>query len=283
MIKWALALGGALLLTSTTLAQMDQEHHEARTAVAAPSTLVYNSPTSAEQVNLNGLPDFRVYEDVATKKTKFFGYLLPLVQAENARLDQVRLRLSHIHDHQRWGQSMTADDAAWLKITQNEFRLSEADINSPEFWTTLFSRVDAVPEDLVLVQAANESAWGTSRFAREGNNLFGQWCFEEGCGIVPAGRPAGETYEVARYESVIASIGSYLHNLNTGRTYSELRQVRAQMRAEGDQPSAIELAAGLSHYSQRGEAYVEELQAMIRVNAKVIDQVRDSGTPEGNL
>lgn len=283
MIKWSLAAGGALLLASTTLAQMDGEFHEARNAVAAPSTVAYTGAMSAEQVNLNDLPDFRVYEDVATKKTQFFGFLLPLVQAENARLDQVRLRLSHIHDHFRWQKGMTAEDAAWLAEIQDEFGLSEADITEAKFWTTIFLRVDAVPEDLVLVQAANESAWGTSRFAREGNNLFGQWCFEKGCGIVPAGRPGGATYEVARYDSVNESIGSYLHNLNTGRTYADLRQIRADQRRAGERPSAIRMAAGLTHYSQRGDLYVQELQAMIRINAEMIEQVRSNGTSEGNI
>lgn len=283
MIKWTLAIGAVLLLTGTTLAQVDQGYHEARAAVAAPHETSYTGPTSAEQANLNGLPDFRVYEDVAIKKTKFFGFLLPLVQAENARLDQVRLRLSHIRDRQRWQQGMTPDDVAWLAKIQAEFGISDEDTSTSDFWTAILTRVDAIPEELVLVQAANESAWGTSRFAREGNNLFGQWCFEEDCGIVPAGRPQGETYEVARYGSVPESIGSYLHNLNTGRTYAKLRQLRAQMRAIGAKPSAAKLATGLGRYSQRGDAYVKELQAMIRVNSKVIDQVRVSGTPEGTI
>jgi Bax protein len=134
--------------------------------------------------------------------------------------------------------------------------------------------VDAVPDHLVLAQAANESAWGTSRFAREGNNLFGQWCFRQGCGLVPASRPDGATYEVARFESVSQSIGSYMHNLNTGRTYQELREIRALARENGHDPDANAMAAGLMSYSERGEDYISELRSMIRHNAEVIEEAR---------
>jgi Bax protein len=129
-------------------------------------------------------------------------------------------------------------------------------------------RVDTVPLELVLSQAANESAWGTSRFARKANNLFGQWCFSKGCGLVPARRNAGSTHEVAAFKSPQLSVRSYLRNLNTGRVYKDLRNIRAAKRAEGKQATAYEIAAGLSKYSERGQAYVKEIRAMIKYNGK---------------
>jgi Bax protein len=298
--KWMLCFGMGLFLAVGALAGTAQEEFRspptagnlrARDAIAAPRTRADDlqsgqtqglmARTSVERSSVS-LPDFRIYRDVPTKKTRFFGYLLPLVQAENVRLTAIRKRLSYIYDHVRWHRQIDETDQQWLSLISQEFRLPTTDSSRTEFWVAIFQRVDAVPEELALAQAANESAWGTSRFAREGNNLFGQWCFRQGCGMVPAGRPAGATYEVARYESVSESIGSYMHNLNTGRTYQLLREIRSRMRIEGQTPDANELAAGLMDYSERGIEYVNELRAMIRHNSGVIDEVRQGGESEGN-
>jgi Bax protein len=298
--KWALCFGVGLLLAGGTLAETAQEEFQspptagnlrARDAVAAPQmgagklqpgqTQGLMARTSPARPSAS-LPDFRVYRDVSAKKSRFFTYLLPLVQAENVRLTAIRKRLSYIYDHVRWHRQIDEADQQWLALVSQEFRLPTTDFSRPDFWVSIFQRVDAVPEELALAQAANESAWGTSRFAREGNNLFGQWCFRQGCGMVPAGRPAGATYEVARYDSVSESIGSYMHNLNTGRTYQLLREIRSRMRIEGQAPDATELAAGLRDYSERGIEYVNELRAMIRHNSGVIDEARQRGESEGN-
>ena len=220
------------------------------------------------------LPDFTEYQDVHAKKLDFFEFLLPLVDEENERLLDLRRRLSFIYEHVRWDREIGMEDRRWLHDVIEEFRIGEADIHSEEFWETALQRVDAVPDHLVLAQAANESAWGTSRFAREGNNLFGQWCFRQGCGLVPNDRPDGASYEVARFESVSESVGSYMHNLNTGRTYQELREIRAAARVQGDEPDALSMAGGLMSYSERGEDYISELRSMFRSNSDVIEEAR---------
>ena len=220
------------------------------------------------------LPDFTDYRDVHAKKLSFFGFLLPLVDEENERLLDLRTRLNYIYEHVRWEHEIDREDKIWLHDVIEEFKISETDVHTEKFWEIALLRVDAVPDHLVLAQAANESAWGTSRFAREGNNLFGQWCFRQGCGLVPADRPADATYEVARFNSVSHSIGSYMHNLNTGRTYQELREIRSSARRKGREPDANAMAGGLTSYSERGEDYVIELRSMIRHNAGVIEEAR---------
>jgi Bax protein len=220
------------------------------------------------------LPDFNDYHDVQAKKLSFFGYLLPLVEEENERLQGLRTRLSYIYEHVRWEHEIDQEDRVWLHDVIEEFKIPETDIHAEEFWEIALRRVDTVPVHLVLAQAANESAWGTSRFAREGNNLFGQWCFRQGCGLVPNDRPEGESYEVARFESVGESIGSYMRNLNTGRTYKDLREIRAAARSQGQEPDPLELAGGLMSYSERGEEYIIELRSMIRYNSDVIEEAR---------
>lgn len=130
----------------------------------------------------------------------------------------------------------------------------------------LLTRVDTIPEDLVLIQAANETGWGSSRFAREGMNFFGQWCFKKGCGLVPQSRSEGLSHEVAVFKSVEDSVGSYMRNLNSNAAYSLLRAIRADLRAQNQPVSAEKLVYGLMNYSERQEAYVEELLDMLRHN-----------------
>ena len=262
----------------------DRMVREARAAVALPHHRIYaQKPRPAwmrgtllrRPRTSDVLPEFGHIRDIQQKKASFFAFMLPLVQEENRRLADVRLRLTYIADHMRWGKELREEDRAWLAAVTAEFRLTDVPWDTDAFWTTLMQRVDTLPEHLVLVQAANESGWGTSRFAREGNNLFGQWCFSTGCGMVPAARPEGATYEVARFATVSASVGSYMRNLNTGRSYRHLREIRARLRATGRAPDAVSLSTGLVHYSERGQDYVEEIQAMLRTNAAVIDDVRD--------
>ena len=220
------------------------------------------------------LPDLTTYQDVHAKKMRFFGFLLPLVDQENERLLDLRTRLNGIYEHVRRDREIAHEDKVWLHDVIEEFRISETNVHTEEFWETALQRVDALPDHLVLAQAANESAWGTSRFAREGNNLFGQWCFRQDCGLIPADRPEDATYEVARFETVSQSIGSYMHNLNTGRTYQQLREIRSEARQMGQEPDANAMAGGLMNYSERGEEYITELRSMIRHNAHMIEEAR---------
>ena len=109
-------------------------------------------------------------------------------------------------------------------------------------------------------------AWGTSRFAVEGNNIFGQWCFEQGCGLVPLQRKGNASYEVRKFDSISASVSAYLKNINSQYSYEELRELRAGMRSRNEPLNAIDLAAGLAAYSERGEDYVDEVQSLIVQN-----------------
>jgi len=114
-----------------------------------------------------------------------------------------------------------------------------------------------------LAQAAIESGWGTSRFALQGNSLFGQWTWVEGNGIAPTERAEGATHSVKAFDSLRASVRDYLLNLNTNKAYEHLRDLRQQLRDQGREPDAHIMAAGLSKYSQRGDHYVDEVRAII--------------------
>ncbi len=138
--------------------------------------------------------------------------------------------------------------------------------NDQDLVNELLLRVDVIPASLVLAQAANESAWGTSRFALEANNIFGQWCFEEGCGIIPNRRVAGATHEVKSFDTIEAAIEGYFLNINSHHLYAGFRQERARLRRLGRRLDSIVLAQRLDRYSERGKSYVDEVQTLIQQN-----------------
>ncbi len=209
------------------------------------------------------IPDLRHEPDVKTKKRKFFNALRPMVRAENQRIAEQRKLVLELQKKNTRTKQEQQQVSALLKT----YRLKR-NKNGTTPWVKLLKRVDTIPLELVLSQAANESAWGTSRFARKANNLFGQWCFTKGCGIVPSRRNPGTSHEVASFKSPQASVRSYLRNLNTGRVYKDLRDIRAKKRAADQAATASQLAEGLSKYSERGEAYVKEIKSMIKYNGK---------------
>lgn len=262
-------------------------------AVVAPNVLhlanphrLYDGvvPVKTDQVKvpeIRELPDFSQYSQAADKKQAFFGFLAPVVAAENALIEQQRQGLQALHT--KWlfkANSLNREQRSWLEYLAKRYRVDfDLQEGAAEMFELLLRRVDVVPETLVLVQAANESAWGTSRFATEAFNLFGEWCFSEGCGIVPNLRGDEARHEVERFSTINASVRSYLMNLNTHPAYVELRTLRAAKRAENADIRALDLTPGLLSYSERGEAYIEELNAMIRVNRPLILEALDETGP----
>lgn len=216
------------------------------------------------------LPDFNAIADVNAKKQAFFSYLRPYVRQENQRLQLLREQLLDIAEKKQKKMRLSIEEYAFLYSLYEEFRLDVAETDLASLQELLL-RVDVIPESLVLMQAANESAWGTSRFAVEGYNFFGQWCFREGCGMVPLNRAEDQFHEVARFESPALAIRSYFYNLNTFHTYESLRQIRAELRAENRPLQAEYLANGLMAYSERGTEYIAEITAMIRFNRRLLE------------
>ncbi|MDY7026098.1 MAG: glucosaminidase domain-containing protein [Pseudomonadota bacterium] len=129
---------------------------------------------------------------------------------------------------------------------------------------TLLKKVDIVPASLTLSQAAIESAWGQSRFAKEGNNLFGVWCYTPGCGVKPLHRAPGDRHEVKRYESLLGSVEDYMLNLNRNRVYRKLRDARFNARDFGEKPLGADMAVGLKRYSALGTRYITMVRSVIK-------------------
>ncbi len=212
------------------------------------------------------LPEVR---DVARRKGVFVRIVLPLALLENQRLlEQRRLaRLFLRYPPERLGPAYRD----WLLRLMDEYGVPKGDF--ARRGEALLRRLDAVPVPLVVAQAAMESGWGTSRFALEGNALFGQWTWD-GDGLRPSDAHPDATHKVRAFPDLRASVRAYLHNLNTGFAYREFRDLRARLRAEGRPLDAVLLARGLERYSARGMAYVAELQRMLRrPELAVLEQV----------
>lgn len=221
-------------------------------------------PEVVPAVELQTFPsDLATMSDFRQRKTLFFRALLPIVLAENAAIEEMRDQLVKLFA--KGVHRLNSRELKWLALVAEQYGV-EGSLSQPQEQQRLLRRVDVVPPSLVLAQAANESGWGTSRFALSGNNLFGHYTYEQGSGMVPLSRREGETHALRSFESIDDSVRSYMHNLNTHRAYAELRNLRQKMRDKGERISGHALAAGLQSYSERGQAYVEEIQAMIRSN-----------------
>ncbi len=203
-------------------------------------------------------PDFSEYPAGPERKTAFFNYFAPIVDALNQEI---------LADREKVLQACKGDDAiSALSDLAEPYRVDASELSQQAFCTAMLNRVDIIPPSLALAQSANESAWGTSRFAQQGNNFFGQWCFKKGCGIVPSGRESGENHEVADFRSPSDSVKSYMLNINRHDAYVPLRKIRKQLRDAGEDITGPKLTWGLDNYSERRGEYGKELRDMISYN-----------------
>ena len=212
------------------------------------------------------IPDFAAILDVEMKKQTFFNFLQPFVDEMNNRVAQERSRVIEIIEKVENGGNPDRSERDFLRELSIEYEVQMESVDNPAELRRLLRRVDILPPSLVLAQAANESAWGTSRFALDGYNFFGQWCYTEGCGIVPSNRRSTASHEVKSFDSVQASVEAYFMNLNTFPSYQDLRLIRQRLRNNNRPIDGISLSQGLESYSERGEDYINELRSMIYYN-----------------
>ena len=227
---------------------------------------------------LSVLPDFTLVADVDARKQQFFDFLEAYVNAENERLLMRRESLTMFAQILANGHRLSPSERlnlAKLALDYHiDFSADAGQRGDTALVEQLLRRVDAIPVSLVLAQAANESAWGTSRFAVDGNNPFGQWCYEEGCGVVPLARDDKASHEVRKFNTIAAAVSAYFRNINTHPSYSHFRRMRARMREQEKNLDPIQLAYGLGRYSQRGDNYIDEVQTIIQQNDL---RLRDEG------
>ena len=206
------------------------------------------------------LPDFGKFKDVKQKKSAFFNYLVPHIEKANAEILSERKFVKAINFSQ-----LSASQTVKVEGLLKKYRLKDKAITA-QTKTDLLTKIDVIPASLALAQAANESAWGTSRFARKAFNFYGQWCFSKGCGLVPLQRTKGMKHEVRKFSTPYASVKGYMLNLNSHNAFKLVRKERLKQRKQNKQPSGLQLAKGLVKYSERKHEYVKEISSMIRYN-----------------
>ncbi|MDX1711853.1 MAG: glucosaminidase domain-containing protein [Rhodovibrionaceae bacterium] len=210
--------------------------------------------------------DLRDVPEIELRKRIFIRTILPLVLKANEEVRAQRRRLVENRQKIADGEAPASANARWFHVLAEQYGLEDADLDLVGT-ERLLKRVDAVPPSLAIAQSIQESGWGTSRFASGGNALFGQRTWrDEQAGLQPTGVSDDAGFRVRAYPNLLAGIRSYLRNLNTHRSYAELRARRAAAQAESKRLDGYQLAGTLLRYSEEGEAYVRKLRGLIRSN-----------------
>ena len=199
--------------------------------------------------------DLDEIKDTKLKKETFIKIVLPLVVAENDKILDDKIKLKRITS-----KKMTTDkEKSWLRLKLREYKVKNSDISE------LNKRMDIIPVSIALAQAAKESGWGTSRFALEGNAIFGQWTWT-GQGIEPLNKGKNEGHKILRFPILRASVKAYKNNLNTHRGYSEFREKRHNIRKRNKSIRGLDLTDTLDKYAQTGKEYTDILEQIIKQN-----------------
>ena len=207
-------------------------------------------------ISLTFLPhEIKKIENIKKRKDLFIQIVLPLVIQENNNIKLDRKKLFNILNKSK----NTKGEKLWLNSKFKQYGVVNKDLS------TLKIRMDEVPASMAIAQAAKETGWGTSRFAQEGNALFGQWTWT-GEGIKPTDADNDTTHKVMKFTVLQASIRAYQRNLNTHSSYKNFRSVRATLRDEGKKLNSLILSEYLDKYAETGKEYVRVLQQIIKQN-----------------
>lgn len=184
----------------------------------------------------------------------------------NQQLLKQRNQLLIIQQKQQQGGPLSVIAQRQLQKIAQSYKVTPTPSQDNHQWPTLLKRVDIIPLSLVVSQAAIESGWGQSRFAKQGHNYFGQQCYRQGCGIKPLRVSQTSKVQVRIFKNRSQSIKAYMHNLNTNKNYLKLRQLRHDLRQKKLMISGITLAQGLINYAEIKERYIRIIQRTIKAN-----------------
>jgi Bax protein len=207
-------------------------------------------------VALTLLPsEIKKIENTKRRKEFFIQIILPLIIKENDNIRLDRKTLFRIINK----NNNTVSEINWLEKKYKQYGVRSKDLSS------LKIRMDEIPVSLAIAQAAKETGWGTSRFAQEGNALFGQWTWS-GEGLKPKDAEEGKGHKVMKFNVLQASVRAYQRNLNTHSSYKEFRKARAEFRDLSKPLDSMELSKYLNEYAETGNQYVKVLQKIIEQN-----------------
>jgi len=230
--------------TSPAQTSQNQASQNQTSAVTVPSKFARHIPAK----------HFEMTGDI--QKESFIKLVLPLILAANEELLQRREAVQ---------AAVQANDRDTLDQWAVLYRIDSEDFDDVGLAERLLRRVDTIPVALALAQAAVESGWGTSRFARQGNALFGQWAWTESAGLRPLAA-SNDRAVVRSFGSLLESVRAYMHNLNTHQNYKRFREARYRLKPQAEEVKASRLATYLDSYAEIGQAYVKKLLAVMTSN-----------------
>ncbi len=199
--------------------------------------------------------DLDALQSTKLKKETFIKIVLPLIVAENEKILADRKKLIMLSD-----KKFTTDlEKQWIRQKLLEYKVKKGDLKE------LLVRMDAIPTSIALAQAAKESGWGTSRFALEGNAIFGQWTWS-GQGIAPLDRDSNKKHKILKFPILRASVKAYQNNLNTHKSYTKFRDKRSDLRQKNMKITGLKLTDTLNNYAQTGSEYTKTLNQIIKQN-----------------
>ena len=216
---------------------------------------------SANFVIFSSLPrDFMDIQPIIERKRLFINTLIPIIYSENLQILNDRKKILD------WWRESDGENFSRDFWPQWLFELSEKYGSNDSNLGNLLVRVDIIPISLALAQAAIESGWGTSRYSREGNAIFGQYTFDESKGLKPKDRNKNDEFFIKKFSNLSESVRSYLKNINTHLAYADFREERKKLRMSGESLSGYKLVNFLKDYSQRREFYIKDVKEIMSSN-----------------
>ena len=216
---------------------------------------------SANLIIFSSLPDdFMEIKSVNERKKLFINTLLPIIYSENLKILEDRKKILDWWNESQ-GENFSRDFwPSWLFELSEKYETSDSNLGN------LLIKVDIIPISMALAQAAIESGWGTSRYLREGNAIYGQYTFEKDRGIRPERRESDEKFFIKKFSNLSESTRSYFKNINTHRAYDDFREERKKLRMNGVKLSGVKLVKFLTSYSERRDEYVKDVENIIQSN-----------------
>lgn len=204
----------------------------------------------------------------SSKRTQaFIEFLAPQVKAVNKEISVNRKRVESLYADVKKNKKLSTSDEQWLRGLALTHQVKDFDVSKTKSFDALLLKVDEIPVPLALAQAACESGWGTSNFARVANNYFGHMCNTRGCGIKLSPSQREGANEIKRFPSAFESVLAYVTNLNSHPAYNKIREIRAKLRKDQKHVDAHALADGLHKYATAKD-YVNKIKQMINVVGK---------------
>ncbi|MAR78723.1 MAG: hypothetical protein CMM18_00675 [Rhodospirillaceae bacterium] len=221
---------------------------------------VINGKDSVPRIYVSKLPhDIGKVVSINQKKSLYIRILLPLILQVNEDIENDRDLIRSLMNKHKHELKFSVSEASWLIKIFERYDLKLYDFKG------LLIRHDIIPPSLALAQSIIESGWGTSRFAINGNAIFGQWTFKTGTGLVPLKRSPGKAHEIKSFDKLEHSVEQYIFNLNYHRAYKEFRNLREKMR-KGNKFDSFSLAGTLESYSEKRDSYVELVKLIMQSN-----------------